>query len=235
MATSLLTKLDFETVESDRLFYDQFQYCVKFNLNGIASLRGMPMERDQRHSYIERSVKHRFEWGQRIKNYAGNWTDMHKRIVIHDASDLIAFSDLIADYLPANKLVISSNWGYVYTNDLNLVKLLSKHPTLKHHRYSCAEITRERNTIVLKESDYSYRSYFRERRLSSKEQEYLRNFITNLSDVRISPGLKDWINSPLTFTMRHFFVDHKNPHDLSFVNLVCPQIVRSTLRIICTK
>jgi hypothetical protein len=224
---------NFEAIKSDRLFYDQFQYCVKFNLNGISCLRGMPTESNARHAYITASVRHRFEWGQRVKNYAGNWNP--RKIDIHDPAELIQFSDVIVDHLVTSKLVISSNWGYVYTNDLALVQTLSEHPGLRHHRYTCAEIARDRNTIHLKESDYAYRSYLKERRLTSGEQEYLRGFLNNLKDVRLSPGLLEWNKNPLRYTMRHFFVDHKNPHDLSFVNLVCPGLIRSTLSIICTK
>jgi hypothetical protein len=243
MDTSYLTNLTlpFKPVAKDRLFYDQFEYCIGFQLAEISALRELD------HAVIDDIIERRKQWreiaqqrwvkGQRPHGAVGtimsrSWRD----ITAQTQADLHTLADVLLTTSAEYKLVVSINQGYVYTNQLALIDQLAVMPELSKKTYTHARIIRPKNTIQLKNPRHEYRTYFRAIKLSAQEKRILIDFLQNQqSHARMSPGLKNWVDDPFTRTQDYFFMDHNGSSWLSMLSLVRPGIIRKTLQIVAAK
>lgn len=218
----------FKTVVKDQMFYNQFEYCIKFRLAEVSCLRTLD------HACIDDLIERRKAWRRDsvLRNYMGDKED-----IISDSTveHLHILADLLLNTTVDFKLVVSGFTGYVYTNDLSLIGLISKLPGVSNSKYSQAIIGRPKNTIQLKDPKYLFRSYFKTSKLTDEGKIYLRNFLANHSTVRISPGLQQWIDTKFTRTQDYFFVDYNDPKWTTMLSLVQPGLIRKTLQIIPAK
>ena len=234
-----MNNIKFKPVVKDRLFYDKYAYCIRFNLQEANALR-LPLD----HDYIDAVLQRR----QMLReNSINHWLNnpshataipvlrvRHKKEItqsvtenLHDLADTLIKTS--ADF----KLVTSMSQGWVYTNDINLIETLSHKAVLKYKFYTKVEINRPKNTIKLKSSEYTHRSYFKATKLSQQQKEYLVNFLNSQSKhMRLSPSLQEWTESSWMRTQDHYFADHHGDNWLLMLALVCPDIVRKTVTII---
>ena len=224
----------FKLIVKDKLFYSQFEYCVRFHLDEVNCLRTLE------HTHIDSMIERRIAW-RRIDQ------TMHRSTpttVLSNQSNKITETTVenlhrLADVLlttPANfKLVVSAFTGYVYTNDLMLIDQVAKLPGVSHVEYSQAVVGRPRNTIQLKNPRHQFRSYFKISKLTTEQKTYLKNFLANQTDIRISPALTQWINFKYTRTQDYFFIDYNEPVWPTMLSLVLPGLIRKTMQIIPTK
>ena len=228
----------FKLVVKDRLFYDRFEYCVRFHLAEVNCLRTLD------HAYIDTMIERRIAWRSIQQTLTPNRSTGAVATMLSNRSnkiDKITIEHLhtLADVLlttPANfKLVVSSFTGYVYANDLSLIDCVSKLPGMTNVEYSRAIVGRPKNTIQLKNPRHQWRSYFKIGKLTTEQKTYLTNFLANQSDIRISPALTQWINFKYTRTQDYFFIDYNEPAWLTMLSLVQPGLIRKTLEIIPTK
>jgi len=228
----------FKTVDKDRLFYDQFEYCIGFHLDEISALRKLD------HSCIDDIIERRKQWREMaqqrwVKGQRPHGTIMSRRwrdITDQTQANLHNLANVLLTTVASYKLVVSVDQGYVYTTDLALINQLAVMPELSHKTYTQARIIRPKNTIQLKNSRHEYRTYFRAIKLSVQEKQVLIDFLQNQQDhTRMSPGLKNWVIDPFTRTQDYFFVDHTGSSWLSMLSLVRPGIVRKTLQIVVAK
>jgi len=228
----------FKLVVKDRLFYDRFEYCVRFHLDEVNCLRTLD------HAYIDTMIERRIAWRSIQQTLTPNRSTGAVATMLSNRSnkiDKITIEHLhtLADVLlttPANfKLVVSSFTGYVYANDLTLIDCVSKLPGMTNVEYSRAIVGRPKNTIQLKNPRHQWRSYFKIGKLTTEQKTYLTNFLANQSDIRISPALTQWINFKYTRTQDYFFIDYNEPAWLTMLSLVQPGLIRKTLEIIPTK
>jgi hypothetical protein len=240
MDTSYLTNptRPFKPVAKDRLFYDQFEYCIGFYLAEVSALRELD------HARIDDIIERRKAWREIAQQRWINGKQKHGNIVSRSWRDITAQTQadlhslahvLLTTPMPY-KLVVSVNQGYVYTTDLALINQLDSMPELKHKTYTQARIIRPKNTIQLKNPRHGHRTYFRSIKLSAQEKQVLIDFLQNQQEhTRMSPGLKNWVHDPFTRTQDYFFVDHNGSSWLSMLSLVRPGIIRKTLQIVAAK
>ena len=228
----------FKTVAKDRLFYDQFEYCIGFHLAEISALRQLD------HAQIDDVIERRKQWREMaqqrwFKGQRSHGTIMSRRwrdITDVTQANLHSLANVLLTTGASYKLVVSVDQGYVYTTDLALINQLTDMPELSHKTYTQARIIRPKNTIQLKNPGHEYRTYFRAIKLSSQEKQVLIDFLQNQQDhTRMSPGLKNWVDDPFTRTQDYFFVDHNGSSWLSMLSLVRPGIIRKTLQIVPAK
>ena len=224
----------FKLIVKDKLFYSQFEYCVRFHLDEVNCLRTLE------HTHIDSMIERRIAW-RRIDQ------TMHRSTpttVLSNQSNKITETTVenlhrLADVLlttPANfKLVVSAFTGYVYTNDLMLIDQVAKLPGVSYVEYRQAVVGRPRNTIQLKNPRHQFRSYFKISKLTAEQKTYLKNFLANQTDIRISPALTQWINFKYTRTQDYFFIDYNEPVWPTMLSLVLPGLIRKTMQIIPTK
>jgi hypothetical protein len=159
-----------------------------------------------------------------------------KEITEEVEQNLYDFADTLRTSGTDFKLVISTDYGWVYTNSLELISQLKSMRMLTGKKYSKAVIDRPKNTIQLKNPRHQFRSYFKINKITSQQKDMLVNFLNNQqSNIRISPALGEWITSAFHRTQAYFFVDHNEMSWLTMMALVHPGIIRKTQQIIQAK
>ena len=113
MNTALISK----TIARAVPWHGQWYFCGRFRLAECHALRRLD------HDWIDRVIRMRRTWGQRlVPNYGGSWRSGWEPIRITD-DDVMALHTM-CDFLTADttprKIMISDNHLYVYANDLDL-------------------------------------------------------------------------------------------------------------------
>jgi hypothetical protein len=234
-----LTALQFKPVKKDRLYYDQFEYCLGFFLDEVSCLRVLD------HDHIDRSIANRKQWREIAQQRWLNGRQTHgislsrqyqREITEKTVKDLHGLATALIDTDSKFKLVVSVSQAYVYTNDLSLIDQLDCCPELASKTYTRAQVCRPKNTIQLKNPRHAHRSYLQTTKLTGQQKQQLINFFHNQQDqVRLSPALKSWISQSFNRTQDYFFVDHDSLTWLTMLSLVQPGIVRKTMHIIPAK
>ena len=224
----------------DRLFYDRFQYCISFGLAEISCLREQDLDCARIRHMLDRrkqwrEVAHQ-RWNTLGQKPNARQSRLWNEITEEVEQNLYDFADILRNSGVDLKLVVSSNCGWVYTNSLELIGELKSMRMLTGKKYSAAVIDRPKNTILLKNPQYQFRSYFKITKITSQQKDMLINFLTNhQSSIRISPALGKWITSAFYRTQDYFFVDHDKMHWLTMLSLVHPGLIRKTQQIIQAK
>ena len=150
--------------------------------------------------------------------------------------DLYDFADILRNSGVDLKLVVSANYGWVYTNSLELISQLKPMRMLTGKKYSEAVVDRPKNTIKLQNPRHQFRSYFKITKITNQQKDMLVNFLNNQqSGIRISPSLAEWTTSAFYRTQDYFFVDHNEMSWLTMLGLVHPGLIRKTQQIIQAK
>jgi hypothetical protein len=229
--------LKFKSVFKDRLFYNQFEYCMNFYLDEVSCLR------DLTHDSIDSMIEHRRVWRElarqrhaNLKHGIGQLRPRIKDITDDTVKNLHTLADILIDTQIPFKSVVSASHMWVYVNDITLLNQLSNLPELTQKFYNRAVVNRPKNTIKLKKSAYLYRSYLKLEKLSSEEKQQIVNFLRNQQDhVRLSPSLTHWLDHKFTRTQDHFFIEYTEPSWLTMLSLVRSGMIRKTLNIITAK
>ena len=225
-------------VKKDRLFYNQYEYCLSFHLDEVNCLRELD------HTSIDEMIQRRQQWREIAQQRWITAGSKHSTIVgrrwrpITDdtVKNLHEFATVLLTSTCQYKLVVSMDQGYVYTNDLGLLQVLNNMSVLSYKGMSQAIVVRPKNTIQLKNSKHKFRTYFGIQKLTTEQKQVLENFlITQHQFVRLSPALQRWVDQSFTRTQDYFFVDHDSETWSTMLNLVQPGIIRKTMHIITTK
>lgn len=223
----LATKpLALNLINRDRLFFDRFQYCVRVNLNEASVLRGL-----HGHDIIDRNIEIRRVWralGNRINCEITEATvkNLHR---VHDHF----FSATSEPF----KMAVSGHQMWVYSNSLIFLNSFTTLPGVCLPRYSEAVIDRPVDTVLLKNSRYSHRTYLKEQAITADQRQRLCDFFKNYHDsIRLSPSLDKWIRyGSGRRIFGYYFVDHDDDGWLVLFNLLQPGVTRKTIEIIADK
>jgi hypothetical protein len=225
----------FKSILKDRLYYDQFSYCIGFHLREVNCLRRLD------HNSIDQMINRRRIWRETAQTrwisssraHAGllsrNWEEITDQTIAH----LHELANILITTKKEFKLVLSSNQGYVYTNDRKLISKIDQFVPLTYKTYTQAKIDRPKNTIRVKNSQHRYRSYFKTLKLSSDKKTILVNFLQNQQiNARCSPSLSEWSKGSFNRTQDYFFVDYSTESWLTMLSLVHPGLIRKTVQIV---
>jgi hypothetical protein len=207
--------LEFDPVSRRQLFYDQFEYCLRFRVMFASLLRC------QSSADIPEAAAHRNQW--RSQWQGSSVTDA-------DVIDLMDLHDRLAHFGADHQVVIHSNTVYVYSNDIHRLSRLSELEYVSYQKGTQSTVDQPRDRIILTKPQYQYRTYFKDR---YQDTEPLRKFLLTRQDCfSYTRGFDHRLRSTSRFfVQRHCFVDHNNASDALMLNLVCPGIVRETLPI----
>ena len=223
----------FKSVVKDRLFFNQFSYCLGFFLDEVSCLRILD------HKNIDEFIERRKQWREISRHRQIHGTIISRRWKEITDTTVKNLHDLAEILLTTNenfKLVVSANNAYVYTSSLDLINQLDSLEFLLNKRYTAAKISRPKNTVALKNSKFQSRSYFKFQTVTHKQKENLVNFFKNQQEhIRISPGLKSWFERTETRVQDYFFIDYTGETWLSMLSLVHPGLVRKTMQIFSGK
>lgn len=225
MALSLLTNPCL--VNRDRLFYDRFEYSICLRLDEADSLRMLD------HSKIDSTLDSKKIFRSRNMNFGGSWRARNKEITETTRQNCHAMCDEL-NSVTDRKVTFCQDWIYIYSNDLDWISHLSKIDYVTMVKFQRAVIDRPRDTLIIKSSKYRTRSYLRPHRLSENQRENLSHFLSVQTDIRMSPGLDEWVNSEkkYRYIYEHYFIDHDSDAVLTMLGLIIERPIRKTVALI---
>jgi len=222
--------LQFRSVATDRLFYDRYLYSMSFCLPESAALRARSRQG------VSEILNHRREWRHGMIQRWGQSTNLGFDKITQDMENhLLQMYDFLESIDQDHKLVVELNHARIYTNDLSVLTAADHLNFLTHKEFSQATISRPRDTVMLKNSQYQYRMYFRTQRINTDQRNTLRKFLLTRQDqIRLSPALAEFINNDWgsTCLWSHHFIDHNDPGFELMLSLVQSGVRRKTLAII---
>lgn len=231
MALLYLNKLFPRAVSRDRLYFDRYTYCLTFSMPELSVLR------NNTHNDIDHELTRRKDWRERNRNFGGSWAykrDITPEIRTNCHRLFDEFSKLPAKSF---KLTVSMDHGYLYLNDLALVRYFETLSYIRTHKLTEAIVDVPRDTMVIRSSNYSHRSYFKYLRLDSNQAERLSLFLQSQEDIRLSPGLKKWVEGygASFYFPDYFFIDYNNPSIITMLGMLVPSPIRKTVKIVNDK
>jgi hypothetical protein len=216
--------MTFTPVLKDRLFYDQYRYCISFHLVDANALR---TNKPLCHNEIDKNIARRESWRVRFG---------HKAVTQDEIDRLHIACDVLSNTAGTYKKVIYSNHLYVYSNDLALLQSLNDLDFVKYPVLTEAQVILPRDTILLKKSKYNFRTYFKMRGVTKQQIATLNDFFNlNKELINPSPSLKHSLARNTHWLMDYQFADHSDPKLITVINLICPGITRKTLNIMAAK
>jgi hypothetical protein len=183
------------------------------------------------HAAIDHVVSVRKEWVGRLKDYYSS----NRAITDDVVKNLHNMCDVLINTKRQHKLIIEHGQIRVYTNEPELFTEIIDHvPGLKYPAYTQAVIDRPRDSVRLKESAYSHRTYLRSVVVNETQKRSISNLLRNQEGIRLSPGLKDWVlySNWRTWTESYHFVDHTDAGWMIMLSLVYPGLIKNTIQII---
>lgn len=229
MKDILYSSLQFKRVKTDQLFYGQWRYCIKIALDEISLLRDS-LDPD----HIVKSLSEREHWRNKMRLRWPQTNYVHSQRTINEQTqqNLLDFAEFLRLNPVDHKRVISVDNMWIYTSDVLFIERIKKFPCIKTCMLNEAVVTRQKGTVSLKNSSFTHRSYFRNAKLTPQEKENIHNFLQNQKNIRISPGMQEWLETHFVRTQDYYFVDHLGMEWLTMLSLVRPGIIRRTLPII---
>ncbi len=214
--------------DTDRLFYDQYHYGIDFHMEDISCLRGLDKLPDDYCKEITRRYHQKYQWTYQYHNGQVQAARDHEKL-----ESLYKLAKLLNAYQTEIKLVVSGNYGYVYTNNVQLLlSVITNFPRhVRHLRHAC--VVRPKNTVSLRNSPHQYRTYFREKSINQTEKQQLLTFLQNQTDWHVSKALLKRLNrfSPMWMS-RSYFVDHNTESEVVMLNLIVPNILQMTMPVV---
>ena len=217
----------FKSVNTDRLFYDQYKYCVTMGIAEATALRTLT------HEYIDHVIKLR----KTHRGYSNAWASPLLRsgpITQQVVDSLHTLCDILTNTRCQYKLIVEYSCIRVYTSDVEFVKELA-HSDVRKRWQECKEvcIDRPRDTVKLKNPKHQYRSYFVRARITDQEKTAIVQYlINNQNTLRLSPCLKDWLRQPFKWTEPYYFIDHDDDAWMVMLSLIRPGLIKKTNSII---
>lgn len=212
---------------------------MSFELAEVSSLRILD------HDSIDDTMEKRRVWReiaqQRWVNGRQNHgviisRQFHKIITQECVDNLHSLAEVLLNATEDFKLVVSVDQARIYANDPDLFDRIERLQFCRYISYSQAQIDRPRDTVVLKRAGHDMRTYLRHVKMTWEEKDRLVAFFQGQQPmVRLSPGLRSWMDNGFNRCQDYFFIDHTGESWLTLLNLVHPGLVRKTLHIIPAK
>jgi hypothetical protein len=214
--------------DTDRLFYDQYHYGIDLCMEDISCMRGLDKLPDDYCTEITRRFYQKYHWTYQYHNGQVQAARDHEKLEL-----LYKLAELLNTHRSEIKLVVSGKYGYVYTNNVQL--LLSVITNFSQHvqqlRHAC--IVRPKNTVSLRNSPHQYRTYFREKSINQTEKQQLLTFLQTQTEWRVSKALlKRLTRSSPMWMSRSYFVDHNTESEVVMLNLIVPGILQMTMPVV---
>lgn len=235
---------------SDRLFYDRYHYSLRFYLTEFHCIRPWH-DAGHNNDLVDLLIlidRYRNAHDRRRDKFsATTWFPKHLRDPVSTAAaqkelqnNLYTFVETVWPYREEIKVVATTNWGYVYSNNLDLLKKIAALPGLANTRLQQMVIDRPLNTVGLRNKQHNYRTYLRDLRVTETQRDQIQQYLDQQQDVRLCPSLKSWSRvdqvyawvKNVAWSRSTFFFDHQGAADALMLEMIVPGIVRKTLEIV---
>lgn len=220
-----------------QLYFNRYRYAFSFALLRLSCIRNLnDFDRSDFHIIIARrfSTRNYWGWSPATKLKQSAQTDHIKK--------LVKLANFFYDHRGDLKLVIQSDFyayqnglGYVYTNHLSVLQDLLDLDIVHFRCCNEMSVTRNKNSIVKKSSEYAYRTYLREMMMETNHATVLKNFLNNRPDIDLSPTLRRWCSKEhqtYNYVRSYYYFDHNDKDLLFLLDIACPNTVRLTMDIL---
>lgn len=221
----VLSDCKIKNVHRDRLYYDLYTYAVSMRCQGVHYIRSWD------HDHLDKMVQRRRSWSFIAADFVHSDSNINKLHELIDCVNLIT--------VPFRK-TLAYNYLSFYVNDLSVLNSVCALPYMEFLHVTRALVTKPRNQVQLRSSQFQYRTYFRDRWFKPGQGEALAGMFRSYSQVwRMCPSILNMLDSlpktPLNGVRRHWFIDHEHPQDTLILEMAYPGITRKTLPIIADK
>lgn len=214
-----MNKYEIKQQIKNRLYFDKFRYSICFGLKDSTCLRVINDNLELTHSKIDRDIELR-------KFYNRNWT---RRVINEsDVNNLKAMASFLVLNDREYKLVVYSDWCYLYVNDSSFFDDLINLGFIKKLWISECVVTHPSDTLLFKKNPYNYRAYFRSAYSKDPDVAKLYNWLKNQPEVKLSPSLEHKVFSGF---WEHHFVDYNDSKLPTMMALIRPDSLRKTFKI----
>lgn len=228
----------FNQVKTDRLFYGQYRYMVRFRLAHMSCLRNPLNTWDDYKDMIENKLDYRTRSRMALGGERRTVNSVPSNQYTRYLYSLLDLGRLLFDLQNLCKLIVAGDFGYLYTNQPQCLFAIKTKSYLDYVLFREAHITKPQGVITLTRSDYCYRTYLKNRYITEQARQHIVNYFTsNQTELRMGPALENWVTGKNAmyrnhWLQPHFFMDHSRVSEPTMLNLVCTDIVRATLPIV---
>jgi hypothetical protein len=227
--------LQFKPVLKDRLFFEKYRYSVSFLIDEASALI-LPFDQKELDANLDKRYRWREEFNNRWRtshgySYAPSWA---KPITSEIRQNLHTVADILRKNIDDIKISTSICKVWIYSNNLKLIENLNQLDCVDNITLTEAVPDRPKNTIRVKNSKYTHRSYLKRQVLSNNEKlQLVKFFDTHFEQIRLSPELTNsFYRGEYHHIAEHYFIDYTGESWLTMLMLTYPGIVRKTLTII---
>lgn len=212
-------------------WHGQWHLCGRFYLAECHALRRLD------HDWIDRVINLRRRWGQRPINYGGSWRNGWQpvRITDEDVMALHAMCDFLLTDTTPRKIMLYDDHVYLYSNAHAIYQKITHLGLARLTELSEINLTGVPNTVHLRSSDNSLRSYMRSRKLDASTALSVSKWLQAQEAVRLSPSLQRWCANDGRCLHTYYFLDHDDISTVDMLQLIVPGIVRCTMPIVTDK
>ena len=219
------------------LYYNAYEYAMTWQQDEIGCIRSLDQKKTQSH------IRMRMDYEQsRNSHYQRYGEKFESKFTTRCCDNLEGMRALLATETPPKKMVFFNNYLTVYTNNLGLHGRLMACDWIESVDLKRAELNLPPDTILLKNPQYQYRTYFRGRSLGKTQKARLAVWVTTQGDdIAASKSLQAFLNietSPKMYWWRsdatesYYYIEHNSLQYETMLSMVCPGMVRKTLPIV---
>lgn len=215
------------------LWHGKYDHCIRVWLHEAPCLRDITKDRER----IRTQIQRRRDWGRRLVatmggKQPGSWRWDSLNVTDVDENNIMSMLDFLLAAKADYRKHILGDWMYFYSNDAAFIDSIEALPFLEHRKMqrSRIELSGTPGTVVLQESPYQYRSYFRGyMKLSDRQIDALQRYLAQQEDIRMSPALATWVQGSRThYIGDYFFIDHNDMGTITMLSLMVQGIIRRT-------
>ena len=220
------------------LYYNAYEYAMTWQQDEIGCIRSLDQKKMQSHIRVRMEYEH-----SRNSHYQRYGEKFESKFTTRCCDNLEGMRALLATETPPKKMVFFNNYLTVYTNNLGLHGRLMACDWIESVDLKRAELNLPPDTILLKNPQYQYRTYFRGRSLGKTQKARLAQWVTTQGDdIAASKSLQAFLNietSPKQLywwrgdaTESYYYIEHNSLQYETMLSMVCPGMVRKTLPIV---
>jgi hypothetical protein len=204
----------------------------------IGCVRSLDQKKMQSHIRVRMEYEH-----SRNSHYQRYGEKFESKFTTRCCDNLEGMRALLATETPPKKMVFFNNFLTVYTNNLGLHGRLMACDWIESVDLKRAELNLPPDTILLKNPQYQYRTYFRGRSLGKTQKARLAAWVnTQGDDVAASKSLREFLDIETRptrvywwrndATESYYYIEHNSLQYETMLSMVCPGMVRKTLPIV---
>jgi hypothetical protein len=204
----------------------------------IGCIRSLDQKKMQSH------IRIRMDYEQsRNNHYQRYGENFESRFTTRCRDNLEGMRALLAAETHPKKMVFFNNFLTVYTNNLGLHGRLMACDWIESVDLKRAELNLPPDTILLKNPQYQYRTYFRGRSLGKTQKARLAAWVTTQgNDITASKSLQAFLNIEISPKQMHwwrsdatesyYYIEHNSLQYETMLSMICPGMVRKTMPIV---